>query len=631
MPLPADVIDGLFPDALPLEHWERMSPPRDLPEGAVVTRFAPSPTGFLHIGGVYVATAAKELAQRSGGSYFVRIEDTDQARAVEGADEHFRRAFEHFDIASMEPADAPWGPYRQSQRAAIYHSHVKSMLERDAAYLCFATRDELAAITERQQAAKADPGYYGEWATWRDADPAAVLAELDAGHYYVVRFRAPDDPGRMAFDDAIRGHIEADGNRNDVVLLKSSEHEPRLPTYHLAHVVDDHLMRVNLVLRGDEWISSVPLHHQLFDALGFERVRYAHVAPLMKTEPSSSGGGNRRKLSKRKDPEASVDYWMAEGYPVGAVRHYLRGLANSRLADLPFDEAATEPLRLDEFGTSGPLVDIPKLDDISADYVATLPATEIRDRLLEWADDHDPGLAAVLRSHHDELPAIIDVDRVDTDRVRKDIVKWSVFRQAYGFFFPELFEPVTDPADERFLGVPPAVVRAFARDFVGGYDADTELAGVVRPGPDVWPSGTASPSSGATTRPTPTPSTGRSARHRTSCVWRSPARVRARASTRSAPSSAPTRSAGESAPWPAEHPGRDPAGHHGEMRDNGHSDRWSVPAEVDRATPVTTSRAVAVVLRSAQGRSSEAPGNAILGASGPVQCRSSVTPLNSHD
>ncbi len=289
----------------------------------------------------------------------------------------------------------------------------------------------------------------------------------------MVRFRAPDDPGRMAFDDAIRGHIEADGNRNDVVLLKSSEHEPRLPTYHLAHVVDDHLMRVNLVLRGDEWISSVPLHHQLFDALGFERVRYAHVAPLMKTEPSSSGGGNRRKLSKRKDPEASVDYWMAEGYPVGAVRHYLRGLANSRLADLPFDEAAAEPLRLDEFGTSGPLVDIPKLDDISADYVATLPATEIRDRLLEWAGDHDPELAAVLRSHHDELPAIIDVDRVDTDRVRKDIVKWSVFRQAYGFFFPELFEPVTDPADERFLGVPPDVVRGFAHDFVDRYDADT--------------------------------------------------------------------------------------------------------------------------------------------------------------
>lgn len=480
MPLPAAVLDGLFPTAEPLDHWEQTFPPRDLPEGALVTRFAPSPTGWLHIGGVYTARASKELAQRSGGVYFVRIEDTDQLRAIEGSDEHFATAFAHFGIESMEPADAPWGPYRQSERAAIYHSHVKDLLQRDLAYLCFAGKEEVAAITERQQQAKVDIGYYGEWAVWRDAEPDRVLAALEAGTPYVVRFRAPDEPGRMAFDDTIRGHIEADGNRNDVVLLKSSDSVPAdhpaggpLPTYHLAHVVDDHLMRVNLVLRGDEWISSVPLHHQLFDALGFERVRYAHVAPLMKNELSSSGASTRRKLSKRKDPEASVDFWIAQGYPVGAVHHYLRGLANSRLADLPFDEAAAEPLRLEEFGASGPLVDIPKLEDISADYVATLPATEIRDRLLEWADGHDPELAAILRHHWEALPGIIDVDRVDTDRIRKDIVKWSVFRDAYGFFFPELFDPVTDPADERFLGVPPEVVAAFARDFVDGYDADT--------------------------------------------------------------------------------------------------------------------------------------------------------------
>lgn len=466
--LPADLIDRLLPATEPIERWERSSPARDLPAGAEVTRFAPSPTGFLHIGGVYVATVAKELAVRSGGSYFVRVEDTDQQRAVAGSDEHFARAFAHFGIEPTEPADAPWGPYRQSARAEIYRSHVRALLERGAAYPCFATKDELADITERQQAAKVDIGYWGEWAIWRDAEPGRVAAALDGGAPFVVRFRAPDRPGRVAFDDEIRGRIEADDNRNDVVLLKSSADPVPLPTYHLAHVVDDHLMRVTLVLRGDEWISSVPLHLQLFAALGFDPVRYAHVAPLMKGE-----GKSRRKLSKRKDPEASVDFWMAEGYPVGAVRHYLRGLANSRLADLPFDEAAAEPLRLEEFGAAGPLVDIPKLDDVSADYVAELPATEIRDALLAWADVHDLELAALLRAHGDRVLAMIDVDRVGTDRVRKDIVKWSVFRARYGFFFPELFELVSDPADERFLGVPPEVVAAFAADFVAGYDPDT--------------------------------------------------------------------------------------------------------------------------------------------------------------
>ncbi|HEX4901769.1 MAG TPA: glutamate--tRNA ligase family protein, partial [Acidimicrobiales bacterium] len=313
--LPPELLDRLLPGTQPVEHWEAASPARDLPAGAEVTRFAPSPTGFLHIGGVYVASVARELAERSGGSYFVRIEDTDQHRAVVESDEHFARAFAHFGIGPTEPADAPWGPYRQSERSEIYRSHVRRLLDLGRAYPDFATKEELAEITECQQAAKVDLGYWGEWAVWRDADAGRVADALDQGRPFVVRFRAPDQPGRVSFDDEIRGRIEADDNRNDAVLLKSSDEPLPLPTYHLAHVVDDHLMRVTLVLRGDEWIPSVPLHLQLFGALGFEPVRYAHVAPLMKSE-----GSTRRKLSKRKDPEASVDFWMAEGYPVGAVR-----------------------------------------------------------------------------------------------------------------------------------------------------------------------------------------------------------------------------------------------------------------------------------------------------------------------
>ncbi|HEX4247784.1 MAG TPA: glutamate--tRNA ligase family protein, partial [Pseudonocardia sp.] len=291
------LLDSLFPADLPdPAHWEAHYPARELPEGAQVTRFAPSPTGFVHIGGVYTATIAKDVAHSSGGVYFVRIEDTDQSREVEGVAAQFDRAFEYFGIASDESADAPWGPYLQSARERIYLSYVRELMRQDLAYPCFCTREELAEMTKRQQATKIPTGYYGRWARWRDADPDEVAAKLAAGDDYVVRFRTPGVEGRVSFVDAIRGRLEHEANRNDVVILKSVTQSPRLPTYHLAHVVDEHLMRVNLVVRGEEWISSVPLHLQLFAALGFEPPTYAHVAPLMKTD-----GGSRRKLSKRKD------------------------------------------------------------------------------------------------------------------------------------------------------------------------------------------------------------------------------------------------------------------------------------------------------------------------------------------
>ena len=321
------VIDPLFPSGLPEpEHWEQRYPPRDLPDGAEVTRFAPSPTGFLHIGAAYTATINHDIALHTGGRYLLRIEDTDQSREVEGALEQFDRAFDYFGIQPTETeADGGYGPYRQSAREASYLTFARHLLHHGAAYLCFATKDELAEITKRQQAAKVPPGYHGRWAIWRDAEPAAVQAELAKGTPYVVRFRAPDDAAgrRVRFVDAIRGELEHEANRNDVVILKSSDQSPRLPTYHFAHAVDDHLMRVTLVIRGEEWISSVPLHLQLFGALGFDPPRYAHIAPLMK---QISGG--KRKLSKRHDPEAAVDFYLQAGYPAAAMLYYLRGLAN---------------------------------------------------------------------------------------------------------------------------------------------------------------------------------------------------------------------------------------------------------------------------------------------------------------
>ncbi|MEU8224505.1 glutamate--tRNA ligase family protein [Kribbella sp. NPDC048915] len=471
MMLDRAVIDGLFPTDLPEpQYWEDQYPQRDLPEGAKVTRLGPSPTGFIHIGGIYVGMIDRDIASNTGGVYLVRVEDTDQSREVEGALEQFARAFEYFGISSDEDKDhGAYGPYLQSQRERIYLTYVRHLLRQGKAYLCFATKDELADITARQQAAKVPTGYYGRWAIWRDADPADVAAKLAEGAPYVVRFRAPEDADgqRTSFVDAIRGRLEHEANRNDAVILKSSDQSPRLPTYHFAHAVDDHLMRVNLVIRGDEWISSVPLHQQLFAALEFEPITYAHIAPLMKQIP-----GGKRKLSKRKDPEAGVDFYISAGYPAEAVLYYLRGLANGRLAELPLAEALSTPIDLSQCGVAGPLVDLVKLEDISADHIATLSGQQILDAVRVWAVEYDAELVPVLDNEKDLALRALAVERDGVENPRKDLRKWSDFRPAYGFFFPELFQPVAGPTDERLapLGVAPEVTTAFAADLVASYE-----------------------------------------------------------------------------------------------------------------------------------------------------------------
>ena len=447
------------------EHWERRYPPRELPPGAMVTRFSPSPTGAAHLGGVYVAMLDKDLARNSGGVYFIRVEDTDQARTVEGALAQFDTAFSYFGVHADETAETgAYGPYTQSRRAAIYLSYAREFLRDGRAYLCFATREELAAAAEQQRAAKVPTGYYGRWALWRDAPDEQVRAALAEGRPYVVRFRSPGEPGRVTFTDLIRGELSADANRNDVVLLKSSDSPLRLPTYHFAHVVDDHLMRVTHVVRGDEWLSSVPLHLQLFDAAGFERIPYAHIAPLLKQD-----GGGKRKLSKRKDPEASVEFYIAAGYPAPAVLYYLRGLINGRLAELPLADALAEPLKLSEAGASGALVDLVKLEDIAADHIATLSGETIVDEVLTWADEHDTELAAALRAEPEVALRALGIERTGVANPRKDLRKWSDFRAVYGYFFAALFEPVIDPADARLGGLPAGVVQALVTDFLRDY------------------------------------------------------------------------------------------------------------------------------------------------------------------
>src|SRR5579862_9463296 len=467
------VIDSLFPPDLPEpEHWERRYPPRDLPAGAEVTRLGPSPTGFLTLGGVYTAIINADIARQTGGIYLVRLEDTDQARLAEGAAEQFAEAFAYFSIAPDEDDETGrYGPYTQSARGEIYLTYVRDLLRRGLAYPCFATRQELEEITAQQRAAGALPGYYGKWAIWRDAPEEQVTQRLAVGDPYVVRFRSPGIGGvRVSFTDAIRGELTMDDNRNDAVILKSSDAEPRLPTYHFAHAVDDHLMRVTLVLRGEEWISSVPLHLQLFDALGFERIRYAHIAALMKQE-----GGSRRKLSKRRDPEATVTFYIEQGFPAPAVQYYLRGLANGRLAEMPLAEALAAPIRLSECGTAGPLVDTVKLDDISGDYIATLSGEQILAEVSTWAARYDPELAEILAAEHDLALRALVIDREGVPNPRKDLRKWADFLPVYGYFFPQIFELVTDPADARFssLNLDPEVVRGVAQAFAGAYQPPT--------------------------------------------------------------------------------------------------------------------------------------------------------------
>jgi glutamyl-tRNA synthetase len=468
--LTTEAINKLFDAELPEpSHWESLYPPRDLSAGAIVTRFGPSPTGFLHTGGVYVANLGKNLAVHSGGSYFIRIEDTDQAREVPGSREQFARAFKYFRIESDEnDSNSKWGPYEQSKRGLIYHTYARELLRTDHAYLCFCTREELAQMTEEQTAAKLHTGYYGSWARCRNLSQAEVMSRLEAGKPYTIRFRSPDGspqdpPRRVEFVDLIRGRIEHQDNLNDVVLLKSSDQSPRLPTYHFAHVVDDTLMRVNVVLRGEEWISSVPVHLQLFDALGFTPIPYAHIAPLMKFD-----GASRRKLSKRKDNEADVAFYMKSGYPPGAVLHYLRGLANSRFAEMTFEESASSALSLSECGVAGPIFDLVKLESISREFIAQLPIDEALESLLTWARENDPDLATVLTGNLPLVRRIFANERNPAVQ-RKDLAKWNEFRERYGLYFQELFPPVSNPSDPRFAPVGPDMVVKLAKGFADSY------------------------------------------------------------------------------------------------------------------------------------------------------------------
>ena len=459
----------LFPDVTEtVDDLERRFPPRDLPEGAKVTRFAPSPTGFLHIGGLFSAFVSVLAAKSSGGRCFLRIEDTDKKREIEdgvsGIIEGFRAFGIAFDegVTGFDSESGDYGPYVQSRRADIYHVVAKKLVEEGLAYPCFCTEEELTALREKQEAAGTNiKGYFGEWAACRNLSFAEQEAKIKSGAPYVLRLRSTGDESRkFTFDDQIRGKIEMPENITDAVLLKADG----IPTYHFAHAVDDHFMRTTHVHRGDEWIASVPLHIALFKACGFKVPKYVHVSPVMKED-----NGGKRKLSKRKDPEAAVSYFVESGYPADGVIEYLLTLLNSNFEDWrkanPTADHWSFPFNVKKMSVSGCLFDLAKLSDVCKNTISVMTADEVLDSVLTWSEAYDKELFALLDADRDYARRIFSIDR-GTAKPRKDLAKWDEVRDFVAYYYDALYQPVFE-ADERFDA---AEIKTVLTEYLKVYD-----------------------------------------------------------------------------------------------------------------------------------------------------------------
>ncbi len=426
----------LFPDVTDTpESLEARFPSRNLPEGAVVTRMAPSPTGFVHLGNLVQGLTSERLAHQSGGVLFLRVEDTDAKREVPGAVEVLINTLKHYGIhfdegATIDGDNGIYGPYRQRQRAAIYHVYAKKLVEQGCAYPCFCTEEELAAMREQQESGKETTGYYGKYAMWRDRSIEEIQEQLDAGHSWVLRFRSTGSiENQFKFDDLVKGKLTITENNIDHVLLKSDG----IPTYHFAHAVDDHLMRTTHVVRGDEWLPTLPFHIQLFKALGFKLPKYVHIGPLMKMD-----GTSKRKLSKRKDPELALTYYKAEGFPVEAVYEYIMTLLNSNYEDwrranptAPATDFKFSPKKLNPAGN---LFDYAKLCDVSKNEIAKMDAEKAYTLLSEYAQEFDPEFGALLAENPDYAKSILAIGR-GGKKPRKDLATWKEAKPYMGFFY----------------------------------------------------------------------------------------------------------------------------------------------------------------------------------------------------
>ncbi len=457
----------LFPNVTDTpEMLEERFPSRNAPEGAVITRMAPSPTGFVHLGNLVQGLTSERMAHQSGGVLFLRVEDTDAKREVPGAVEVLINTLKHYGIqfdegATIDGDSGNYGPYRQRQRAGIYHVYAKKLISEGKAYPCFCTEEELSAMREKQEANKETTGYYGKYAMWRDRSMEDIQAQLDVGNPWVLRFRSTGSiENQFKFDDVVKGKLTITENDVDHVLLKSDG----IPTYHFAHAVDDHLMRTTHVVRGDEWLPTLPFHIQLFQALGFKLPKYVHIGPLMKMD-----GTSKRKLSKRKDPELALTFYKAEGFPVAAVYEYIMTLLNSNYEDwrranpdAPATEFKFSPKKLNPAGN---LFDYAKLTDVSKNVISKMNAEEVYALLLEWAQEFDADFAEELSADKDYAVSILAIGR-GGKKPRKDIAVWKEAKPYMGLFYDAyLQKPVFDEKFDK------ATIRTVLEKFISVYDS----------------------------------------------------------------------------------------------------------------------------------------------------------------
>lgn len=436
------IADLIFKDVdKTTEYYENLYPARDLPEGARVTRFAPSPTGYLHFGGLYASFASKLTAESTGGVFMLRIEDTDKKREVEDGVSGIVKGLEAFGVTPDEGVtgfdceNGKYGPYTQSHRREIYRTFAKKLMEEGKAYPCFCTPEDLDEI-RAQQENEDIKGYYGSYAKCRDLTDEEIAEKIEKGVPFTVRLRSTGDIQRkIKFDDLIKGKIEMSENVNDVVILKADG----IPTYHFAHAVDDHLMRTTHVVRGDEWIASVPLHLELFRALGFKPVKYAHIAPIMKEE-----NGGKRKLSKRKDPEANVSYYIEKGYPEESVKEYMLTILNSNFEDWrranKTEDISNFPFNLKKMSVSGALFDMIKLNDVSKNVISVMTAEKVYGLVTDWAKEYDKEIYSLFSENPEKAKAILNIDR-ENPKPRKDIACFDEVRQYVAFFYNSLYTP----------------------------------------------------------------------------------------------------------------------------------------------------------------------------------------------
>lgn len=421
------------------EYYEELYPQRELSEGARVTRFAPSPTGYLHFGGLYAGFASKLTADTTNGVFMLRIEDTDKKREVEDGVTGIVAGLNAFGVTPNEGVtgfnteSGAYGPYTQSHRRSIYRAFAKKLMEEGKAYPCFCTPEDLEEIRAKQENEDIK-GYYGAYAKCRDLSDDEIIAKINSGAEYTVRLRSTGDISRkIKFDDMIKGKIEMSENVNDVVILKADG----IPTYHFAHAVDDHLMHTTHVVRGDEWIASVPLHIELFRACGFKPVKYAHIAPIMKEE-----NGGKRKLSKRKDPEANVSFYIEKGYPEASVKEYMLTILNSNFEEWrkanKTEDISKFPFNLKKMSVSGALFDMVKFNDVSKNVISVMTAPQVYGLITDWAKEYNEKLYSLFTADSEKATAILNIDR-DNPKPRKDIACWEEVENYVSFFYNELY------------------------------------------------------------------------------------------------------------------------------------------------------------------------------------------------